>query len=384
MKWEEYIMLHIAVFGNTKWSLLMKDILEKEYSDLLLQNGGEGIHVDNLVVLGTPQGENEISVREFAQLYASGKLISIVIPKEYYIHHNNLILALLRAGIDINDIYEGIRLSNGVRTNPERVASLITPTLSDPYLSYLEFHVADHCNLNCKYCTHYSPLVTEPVFTDYEQFSSDLQQLKTLIPDIGIIRILGGEPLLNPELGRFIAFTRKLYPASIITVVTNGLLIRQMSPDLIQVMKENMAFIHISFYPPLQETIGEIKRFLYEQEIPYTITEMTTKFSKTQTLTPHSDEDFFYGCFQASCTCLQDGKLAPCYAPFTTKYFNAAFSTKLPTDEGIDLYDDTLTFMRLKAELLLPMQRCRYCTSGDAYPWEIIGKHSVPEDWVVG
>ena len=376
-------MLHIAVFGNSKWSFLIKDILEKEYSDLFIQNGGEGVSVDTLVVLGNPQNEGEISVQEFGKRYSLGELIGIVIPKEYYIRHNNLVLALLRAGIDINDIYEGIRLSDQVRTTPELLAALITPTLSDPYLSYLEFHVADHCNLNCKYCTHYSPLVQKPVFADFERFSSDLRQLKKHIPDIGIIRILGGEPLLNPELGRFIALTRELYPASIITIVTNGLLIRKMSSELIKVIKENMAFIHISFYPPLQEQIAEIKSFLYEQEIPYTITEMTTEFSKTQILTPHEDEEFFYNCFQASCTCLQDGKLAPCYAPFTTKYFNEAFSKELPTDEGIDLYDDSLTLTDLKTRLLLPMERCLYCISGSTSPWEIIGKHSQLEDWVI-
>lgn len=376
-------MLHIAVFGNSKWSLLMKDILEKEYSELFIEDGGEGILVDSFVVLGTPQNDGEISLQEFIKQYASGQLISIVIPKEYYIRHNNLVLALLRNGVDVNDIYSGIRLSDQLRTNPELVAALITPILSDPYLSYLEFHVADHCNLNCKYCTHYSPLVPGPVFTDYERFSSDLRQLKHYIPDIGIIRILGGEPLLNPDLGRFISLTRDLYPASIITIVTNGLLIRQMDAELIEVMKEKMAFIHISFYPPLQEKIQEIKRFLYEKQIPYTITEITTEFSKMQTLTPHSDDNFFYSCFQASCTCLQDGKLAPCYAPFTTKYFNAAFSQKLPVDEGIDLYDDTLTLTRLKTELLLPMQRCLYCVSGQPCPWEIVGKNSVLEDWVI-
>lgn len=376
-------MLQIAVYGNTKWSLLMKDILEKEYSDLLIQNGGEGVLVGALVVLGTPQNEGEISVREFAQRYASGELIAIVIPKEYYMGHNSLVLTLLRQGIDINDIYEGIRLSEQVRTDPGLTATLITPTLSDPYLSYLEFHVADHCNLNCKYCTHYSPLVTEPVFTDYERFSSDLGQLKKYIPDIGIIRILGGEPLLNPDLDRFILRARQLYPASIITVVTNGLLLLKMSENLIQTMKENMAFIHISFYPPLQDKIREIRQFLYEHEIPYTMTEMTEAFSKTQVLTPHDNDAFFYSCFQASCTCLQDGKLAPCYAPFTTKYFNEAFSADLPTDEGIDLYDGTLTLTQLKTSLLLPMKRCKYCVSGSFYPWEVLGKQSSLEDWII-
>lgn len=376
-------MLPIAVFGNSKWSLLMKDILEKEYSDLFVRDGGEEIRVDALVVLEKPEQDNEISIQEFGQRYALGELISIVIPKEYYIRHNNIVLALLRAGVNINDIYEGIRLNDQVRTTPALVASLITPALSDPYLSYLEFHAADHCNLNCKYCTHYSPLVTEPVYSDYEQFSSDLQQLKKYIPDIGIIRILGGEPLLNPDLGKFITLTRKLYPASIITIVTNGLLILQMSADLIQLMRENMAFIHISLYPPLQEKIQEIKAFLYEQQIPYTITEMTTQFNKMQVLNPHTEKDFFYNCFQASCTCLQDGKIAPCYAPFTTKYFNKAFSKDLPVDEGIDLYDDTLTLTDLKTRLLLPMQRCLYCVPGNPHPWEIVGKHSVLEDWVI-
>lgn len=60
-------MLHIAVFGNSKWSLLMKDILENEYSELFTQNGGEEIQVDAFVVLGAPQNDGEISLHAFTQ-----------------------------------------------------------------------------------------------------------------------------------------------------------------------------------------------------------------------------------------------------------------------------------------------------------------------------
>lgn len=374
-------MLHVAVFGNSKWSSLMKDILEKEYSEILIQDSGESISVDVFVVLGRPQNDTEISVQEFGKRYAAGELTAIIIPKEYYIQQNELVLALLRAGVDVQDIYDGIRLNSQIRNQPEAVACLITSMLHDPYMPYLEFHVADHCNLNCKYCTHYSPLVTQPVYTEYEHFAADLRQLKKHIIDIGIIRILGGEPLLNPELGKFIELAREVYPASIITVVTNGLLIDRLEPSLIEVMK-NMAFFHISFYPPLKDKVQEIQRFLYEQKIPYTITPMITEFNKTQTLTLQPEEDFFYSCFQASCTCLHGGKVAPCYAPFTTKYFNTAFGQELPVDEGIDLYDDTLAAPVLKARLLIPMQRCRYCISGRSCPWEIVGKRSALDDWV--
>lgn len=375
-------MIHVAVFGSSKWSCLMKEVLEKEYSELFVKDGGDEIVVDFFVVPGEPQNSFEISVSEFGRKYAEGELSAVIIPKEYYMQQNELVLALLRAGVDVQDIYDGIRLNPQIRNQPEAVAGLITPMLQDPYLPYLEYHVADHCNLNCKYCTHYSPLVPQPVYTEYEQFAADLRQLKKYIIDIGVIRILGGEPLLNPELGRFIELTRELYPASIITVVTNGMLINRLEPSLIEAMKRNMAFFHISFYPPLKDKVQEIQKYLYEQEIPYTITPMITEFNKTQTMTPQADEDFFYRCFQASCTCLHGGKMAPCYAPFTTKYFNAAFGQELPVEEGIDLYDETLTAPVLKAELLIPMQRCSYCISGETRPWEIIGRNSVLEDWV--
>lgn len=375
-------MIHVAVFGNSKWSCLMKEILENEYSALFVQDGGEAITVDAFVVSGESRQESEISVQEFARRYALGELTAIIIPKEYYMQQNELVLTLLREGVEVQDIYDGIRLDPQARNRPEAVACLITPMLQDPYLPYLEYHVADHCNLNCKYCTHYSPLVPQPVYTDYERFGADLRQLKKYIVDIGVIRILGGEPLLNPELGRFIELTRELYPASIITVVTNGMLIDRLDPALIETMKKNMAFFHISFYPPLQDKVQGIREFLYEQGIPYTITPLITEFHKIQTMKPHQDEDFFYSCFQASCTCLHEGKAAPCYAPFTTKYFNEAFGQELPVDEGIDLYDDALTAPVLKAELLIPMRRCMYCTAGKACGWEIVGKDSGLEDWV--
>lgn len=375
-------MVPVAIYGDSKWSKLMADILEKEYAEFLEKNGQEPLGAAAFVVPEPGQTACAISVPEFARRYAAGELAAIIIPKEYYIQQGELVLTLLGLGVDPDDIYDGIRLDESVRRRPDALAHLITPMLYDPYLSYLEYHVADHCNLNCKYCTHYSPLVPEPVFTDFESFCRHLEQLKKWIPDIGIIRVLGGEPLLNPQLGDFIAYTRRLYPASILTVVTNGLLIPRMSEELMETMRNNTAFLHISYYPPMQERIGAAQAFLYEHQIPYTITALTREFNKTQTLTPQSDEDFFYRCFQASCVCMHDGKLAPCFAPFTTKYFNHAFGANLPTDEGINLYDPELTVPMLKASLLVPMNRCRYCIAGEAKEWEIAGRKSTIEDWV--
>ena len=375
-------MLKIAVFGTSKWSHIMRQLIENEYSNLVAEQGGETIAVDALVTLDDMAQEGEITVAEFGERYREGSLSAIVIPKEYYIQQNDLVFALIREGVELEDIYDGMRLYEGIAQTPEALPGLLTPMMLDPYLPYLEFHVADHCNLNCKYCTHYSPLVQEPVFTDFEQFSKDLAQLRRYIVDIGIVRILGGEPLLNPQLGAYIEYVRSLYPASIITVVTNGLLIPGLKDELVEIMKACKAFFHISYYPPMEAKIGEIQKRLYELGVPYTITAQITEFNQTQTLAPRADGEFFYQCFQATCTCLHQGKLAPCYAPFTTKYFNRAFQQELPVDEGIDLYAEELSAPMIKAGLLLPMERCRYCIDGAARPWEIVGKHSSLEDWV--
>lgn len=374
-------MINLAVYENGKWSIKMKNLLEKEYSDMLASSEDDRFSVSYFVV-DAPNCDNEISVEDFAQKYFAGEIAGIVIPKEYYIKYNDVVLKLLRNGVDTDDIYNGIRLYDGIENDNLYIQHLITPMIDDSYLSYLEYHIADHCNLNCKYCTHYSPLVKDPVFRDLNELKNDLEMLHKYIKDIGVIRILGGEPTLNAELPKFIEVTRKIYPGSIITVVTNGMLLDRISDELINAMKEFKAFFFISYYPPLENKLNEIKKFLVSKQVPFSVSTKVDRFNKTQSLENNNNPDFFYQCFQATCTCVHDGKLAPCYAPFTTKYFNEAFDMNLPVNEGIDLYSDELSLQELKLRLLVPMERCSYCVEGLSEQWSVIGKNSKVEDWV--
>lgn len=378
-------MLNVLVYGRHKWSILMKECLEKEYSDTLFKINGEGVSVPFFVV-EAKENDNEIDYNKAAEMYQNGEINAFVIPKEYYIQYNEIIQNLVRRQVNVNDIYNGMRLIERIHellaNDTSAVNNLIAPMLQDSYLSYLEFHVADHCNLNCKFCTHFSPLVKEPVFTDYNSWANDISKLKEYINDIGVIRILGGEPLLNSRLSDYVELTRRLYPNSIVTVVSNGMIIDKISSELIDTMVRNQAFFHISYYPPLDDRLDDIKKFLVDSKIPFTVSPRMDSFLKTQTLNRAEDTDFFYSCFQATCTCIHNGMIAPCFAPFTTKYFNDAFDKNLPTDEGIDLYAEEMTTSELKLKLLYPLERCRYCNGGKAYPWEIIGKNSNLEDWV--
>ena len=90
-------------------------------------------------------------------------------------------------------------------------------------MHYLEFHIMDSCNLNCKGCIHFSSLNSPNTFVSLSSVQNDLERLKNIVEYIEVIRIMGGEPLLNPEWKKYIGITQKYYPYTEIHLATNGL-----------------------------------------------------------------------------------------------------------------------------------------------------------------
>ena len=78
--------------------------------------------------------------------------------------------------------------------NNENKLRKITP---QPYLDFIEFHLAEHCNLGCYSCVQFSQ-VAEEEYYDIDEFERDVKRLFELTNGlIGRIHFLGGEPLLN-------------------------------------------------------------------------------------------------------------------------------------------------------------------------------------------
>ncbi len=113
----------------------------------------------------------------------------------------------------------------------------------------LDYHIVEHCNLNCKCCSTYAPLAKEE-FTDIEVFTSDLKQLKQVVGDrLLSLHLLGGEPLLHPDIDKFIIAARTIFPEIYIDVVTNGLLVRKMPDSFWDALREHNVVLQFSAYP---------------------------------------------------------------------------------------------------------------------------------------
>lgn len=280
--------------------------------------------------------------------------------------------------VKINEVCVAARLKENMD-----VMNFIEPYPTVRYLPHIEFRIAEHCNLNCKMCVEYCALVKEPIFMSLEKFTKDFKQLRKFIDDFAAIRILGGEPLLNPEVCEYVKVCREIYPVSPLHVVTNAILLPKMSDEFFDKVRENNAIICISFYPPMKSKMTEIKNLLDEKKVMYNIGGYVETFLKNQTLKKNNPDEIFKQCGWSQCHNLHDGKIAACYKPFVTKYFNEYFDKNLPEEGALDLYEEGLTTEKLKAHLLKSFERCGYCTRVVPFKWEVVSGKSDISDWIV-
>jgi organic radical activating enzyme len=87
-------------------------------------------------------------------------------------------------------------------------------------LDYSEFYITNVCNLNCPRCNRYNNYAFSG-HLDWEDHAEDYRQWSKKL-NISCIGILGGEPLLNPGLAKWIRGLAETWPTSSIQILTNG------------------------------------------------------------------------------------------------------------------------------------------------------------------
>ena len=107
----------------------------------------------------------------------------------------------------------------------------------------------EHCNLNCKCCTTFSPIAEES-FLDIESYEKDMEKLAELVGDeLSSFYVTGGEPLLHPRLLDIFSIARKKFPKAKISFMTNGLLLLKMPEIFWKKCSQKSVSIDISRYP---------------------------------------------------------------------------------------------------------------------------------------
>ena len=126
-------------------------------------------------------------------------------------------------------------------------------TLRDPEYNSFEVSLTDHCNMSCQMCDHYAQLSDE-WFVDPEELERDLNRMSVLCGGkCAVITLLGGEPLLHPQIIRCLKITREAFPKAPLTLLTNGIKLIELEKgkegNIWQTVKELNYTVSITRYP---------------------------------------------------------------------------------------------------------------------------------------
>jgi organic radical activating enzyme len=97
-----------------------------------------------------------------------------------------------------------------------------------------ELHVVEHCNLRCAHCCNMSPYVAERMLSVAEIEAQCRTMARHL--DVDVFKIMGGEPLLHPEITAILGVLRETGISETIRLFTNGLLLHRMTDDFWQAL----------------------------------------------------------------------------------------------------------------------------------------------------
>lgn len=254
--------------------------------------------------------------------------------------------------------------------------------------SHLEIELCGNCNLNCKGCSHYSPLADDKHLT--------LQELKDIQPYLSkistsfrSIRLLGGEPLLNNEINEIIRFIRLTFPYLPITLVSNGIMLlnHKFKNDSVfwETCKECNVEIVITKYP-IKLDFKAIENLGKYHGVNITILRTRPGQDKFEAflLNPKKKGNRFnyYRCFEMDFLQMKDGKLFSCAQCAYMDRLNSKIGRQLEHEKG-----DFLELEKIKSDLdirkfrLRSKQFCKYCVfPRPLIEWKLSSKNI--KEWI--
>ena len=236
-------------------------------------------------------------------------------------------------------------------------------------IEYLEHHIVDHCNLNCVGCSHFSPLADQ-WFENLEDFKKDFSKLASMT-EVGTSRLMGGEPLLHPQVTEFIKIARELFPNTDLQLVTNGLLLSKRKDEIMDLCNDLHVTICVSDYH-----IIDLKKAL--EGFKYTRVDYKARlynvcldpFGSRNNIDSfnHCDLHIFHWYY------FQGGRFYPCCIFANIQHFNKYFKKELeesdisefmtlrtPEKDEISISIHEHTIEEVEQFLNIPKEVCKYC-----------------------
>jgi Radical SAM superfamily/4Fe-4S single cluster domain len=241
----------------------------------------------------------------------------------------------------------------------------------------VEYNLTEHCNLSCYHCDHASPLMPKK-FASLEDYERDIRAFSE-VAHVEEFRIVGGEPLLHPQLLAFLRIARDTGVGDAVKVYTNGVLLHTMSDEFWALID----VLWISTYPGIRRRMSDeaIAAKCAEHGVKLDLKPTITEFNRSFINNRIEDEGLvkriFSQCKMAneySCFSIYDGMFFRCsVAPWAQARLGmAGIDFPGPEVDGIRIHGNRRLGEEIAARVKskVPLKACSYClgSSGPMVP----------------
>ncbi len=235
----------------------------------------------------------------------------------------------------------------------------------------LEFILTDYCNLNCKGCTHYSPLAAKE-FTPLETVEASMQKLSEVCGGkVEKCYLIGGETLLYPRLNEAMQALRRHFPTQTLYVFTNGIALPKMDDSFWQTARQQNFILAITRYPihfDYDAAIALCHKYGVKTEIfgDRTLADSFFRFALDPTKKQNARISHFK-CYNRGCLSVIGNRLYPCSISGCVSHLNKAKGTAFEHCDGDRLDIDKITgISQIRRLRDRPVPFCAYCINPPA------------------
>lgn len=180
------------------------------------------------------------------------------------------------------------------------------------------------------------------------------------------INILGGEPLLHPQINELMRTAREFFPIGGINLITNGILLQSVSQEFWDICRESRITVAPTKYP-IQIDWKKIEDEAEKNKVKIryfgNVALYGWNYYPIELDGNRNELHSFLHCRCANdCSILTHGKLYPCPIIPKIKYFNEAFGTDIPVCENdfLDIYKVS-GLKEILHFFARPVPFCRFC-----------------------
>lgn len=229
----------------------------------------------------------------------------------------------------------------------------------------IQYVVSERCSLKCKDCTHLMQYYRRPQDIDISLYKDAFDRLIECVDSIAELRILGGEPFMNNEMGGVIDWHHDNDKIKSISVYTNGTIVP--NQHILEALQRSKVRVHVSNYKINEERIKKVIKVFDEYGIDYFVRDYDAWQDaggvEFRDYTIEHKKEIFSNCFEQNCYTFLKGQLHRC--PRSAHAMNIGAMPDIPED-----YVDLLNWNKSKEELAEELRKlqkrswieaCNYC-----------------------